>query len=285
MPWQETEELNRRLHEALSELAAEKGALVRLAGALNADPRATATDTTRRGGQHQDRKDLIAASTLARWQQEGLARLTNAQSHKKRIVFEFLERSESFRTSIYNPAPGLPEGFAAFIAAQQKTLSQLRFSRLNNLDGTYRLYRRAWTTPARRDRVLISRLIITTVGGLTRYREEQTYRDEARGGILIEEADEGLVFNSGTNLFLFGFGEEEPRVKFYAIHAWRPMIDGNRPVQELRGTVIAVAWEGPHPGYSFVAHRADDPAFEPEVVPASSVDLEICVCIGCHSEP
>src|SRR3546814_7736436 len=94
-----------------------------------------------------------------------LARLTNAQSHMKRIVFEFLERSESFRTSIYNPAPGLPEGFAAFIAAQQKTLSQLRFSRLNNLDGTYRLYRRAWTTPTRRDRVLISRLIITTVGG------------------------------------------------------------------------------------------------------------------------
>lgn len=111
MPWQETEEHNRRLHEALSELAAEKGALVRLAGALNADPRAASTDTTRRGGQHQDRKDLIAASTLARWQQEGLARLTNAQSHKKRIVFEFLERSESFRTSIYNPAPRPAGGF------------------------------------------------------------------------------------------------------------------------------------------------------------------------------
>src|SRR3546814_17029237 len=82
-----------------------------------------------------------------------LARLTNAQSHMKRIVFEFLERSESFRTSIYNPAPGLPEGFAAFIAAQQKTLSQLRFRRLNNLDGTSRHYRRAWQPPTRPARV------------------------------------------------------------------------------------------------------------------------------------
>src|SRR5690606_3677513 len=111
MPWQETEEHNRRLHEALSELAAEKGALVRLAGALNADIPAASMDAARRGDQHQDRRDLIAASTLTRWQQEVIERLTNAQSHRKRIVFEFLERSESFRTSIYNPAPGLPEGF------------------------------------------------------------------------------------------------------------------------------------------------------------------------------
>src|SRR3546814_13280446 len=65
-----------------------------------------------------------------------LARLTNAQSHMKRIVFEFLERSESFRTSIYNPAPALPEGLAAFIPANQKTLRQLSFSRLKNLAGT-----------------------------------------------------------------------------------------------------------------------------------------------------
>src|SRR3546814_20097628 len=83
-----------------------------------------------------------------------LARLTNAQSHMKRIVFEFLERSESFRTSIYNPAPGLPEGFAAFIAAQQKTLPTSRSSRPTNLERTHRPYRRSWHTPKTREHAI-----------------------------------------------------------------------------------------------------------------------------------
>lgn len=283
MPWVETDEHNKRLLSALTELAAERGALERLAGAINADRRATTLDAARRGDKHQERKDVIVASTLTRWQQEGIERIANAQPHKKRLVYEFLERSENFRTSIYNPAPSLPQGLAAFVAAQKETFAHLRFERLANLDGIYRLYRRAWTTPDRHDRVLVSRLSLETVEGLTRYREEQDYRDDARGGMPVQERDEGVVFISGTNLFLFGFGKDEPRVKFFAAHAWRPMIDGTRPVYELKGTVIGVGGEGPHSSTPFIAYRADDPEFASGIASADTVDPEINAWIGCEA--
>lgn len=55
MPWQETDEHNRKLFDALSELAREKGALERLAGAINADERAQASDRARQGSKHKPR--------------------------------------------------------------------------------------------------------------------------------------------------------------------------------------------------------------------------------------
>lgn len=283
MPWIETDEHNRRLLAALTELAGERGALERLAGAINADRRATTLDAARRGEKHQDRRDVIAASTLARWQQEGLERITYAQPHKKRIVYEFLETSDAFRTPVYNPAPGLPDGLAAFVAAQQGTFAHLRFHRLANLDGVYRLYRRAWAMPERRDQVLISRLTIDTVAGLTRYREDQDYTVEGRGAMPVQEHDNGVIFLSGTNLILFGFGKDEPRVKLFAVHAWRPMIDGARPVYELKGTVIGVGGEGPHSSTPFIAYRDDDPEFDTGIIPAENVDSDICAWIGCKT--
>lgn len=280
MPWMENGEHNNRLLTALNELAAERGALERLAGAINADARAAAMDAARRGENHQDRRDIIAASTLTRWRQEGLARIANAQPHKKRIVFEFLESADTFRTSIYNPAPGLPDGLAEFIIAQRDSLSQLRFQRLSNLDGTYRLYRRSWAMPDRRDQVLISRLTIETVAGLTRYCEEQDYTIEARGDMPVQEHDEGVVFNSGTNVIMLGFGNDASRIKLFAIHAWHPTIDGKQPVYELKGSLMGVSGTGPHSSTPFVAFRADGAEIETGIVSADSVDPEIRGWIG-----
>ncbi|WP_306120917.1 MULTISPECIES: hypothetical protein [unclassified Roseitalea] len=281
MPWIETEDHNKRLLEALTFLAKERGALGRLAGALDSDQRIALKDAARSGDQHKRKISLIAPSTIERWQQGGLEKLMRAQPHKKRLVYEFLERSEEFRTAIYNPSPDLPDGFAAFVAAQKETLSKLRFEGLNNLDGVYRLYRRAWTTPARNDRVLISKLIFQTVGGLTRYWEEQDYKDDVRGNISVEETDEGVAFASGSNLFLLGFGKDEARIKFSAIHALRPMIDGEKPVHELRGSVMGVTGEGPHASTLFIAYRANNVDFLSEVVPAIGVDRDIRSWIGC----
>lgn len=284
MPWLETEGHNRRLFEALNRLAQEKGALVRLAGAINADERAKRSNLARKGNGHKGGDDLIAPSTLTRWQQEGLARVMAAQPHKKRLVFEFLERSGDFRTALYNPAPGLPEGLADYIAEHHGALSELRFDRLSNLDGTYRLYRRSWTTPERRDRVLVSRLVIQTLNGLTRFGEEQDYLDDARYGMHVQENDTGFVFNSGMNLFLLGFGKDGPRVKYFVIHEWHPPVDSRTPVFELKGILIGVTGKGPHPAFPFVAYRASEPTFATEILPHTAVDPKIAAWIGCGGD-
>ena len=64
MPWQETDEHNQRLFDALTALSREKGALERLAGAINADDRAQASDRARQGSKHKPRKTLVTKSDL-----------------------------------------------------------------------------------------------------------------------------------------------------------------------------------------------------------------------------
>jgi hypothetical protein len=202
----------------------------------------------------------------------------------QQIVYEFLERSTAIRTSLFNPARGLPHGFAEFVSDSRKPLARLRFEGLQNLDGVYAMYRRSWTTPERRDRVLISRLEIESVSGTTRFREVQDFRDDARGNMPVQQADHGLIFNSGLNIFFMGFGSEQARVKFFAVHSWAPQIEGEQPVHELKGTLIGAAAEGPHPGYPFLAYRVDEPeALVSQVVPAASVNSDIASYIGCET--
>jgi hypothetical protein len=282
MAWQGTRAQHEALWQALNQLCNRDGIrLGRIATAVNADQRAR--ESLRRWGQEESR-DVIDATTLRRWHEGGPEKLQSALVVKKAPVYEFLECSREFQTALYNPTLGLPDGMLEFVTTQTDALSKLRFDRLSNLDGTYALYRRAWTTPERTDRVLISRLVIETAFGLTRYREEQDYRDDARGDLPVHETDHGLVFNSGTNVFLLGFGIDEERVKFFVIHAWRPSIDGNKPVHELKGTLIGATGEGPHPGFRFIAYRAaKSDSLKSRVVPSAEVGADIHAWLGCTS--
>ena len=285
MPWTETDEHNERLFKALGELAEEKGALERLTGAINGDPRAQATDRARRGTKHQDNKALLVTSTLDRWLKEGLTRLINAQPHKKRLVYEFLERSPDFRTDIYRPEGQLPSGLLAYTAEHSARLAQPFTKDLSKLDGAFELFRPAWTTPNRRDRVLVSRLLFTTRGGFTSFREEQDYIDTGYHNAPIREIDEGAVLFTAANLVLFGFGLGAERVKFFVADSWHDALNGPLPVVRLSGTMVGVAGRKQHPGYPFVAVRTaapfaeigtgivepNDPRLDPETLAALGV--------------
>lgn len=243
----------------INTLAAEKGALERLAGAINNDPRAHATDQARRGAKHQANKTLLVTSTLDRWLNEGLTRLINAQPHKKRLVYEFLERSPEFRTEIYRPEGLLPSGFLAYAAEGSARLAQPFAKDLSKLDGAFELFRPAWTTPTRRNRVVVSRLLFKTRGGFTSFREEQDYTDPGYHNVRILEADEGAVLFTAANLVFFGLGVNAERVKFFVADSWHDALNGPLPVTRLSGTMIGVSGRSPHPGYPFVAIRTDTP--------------------------
>lgn len=255
MPWIESEEHNRRLFAALTELAAESGALERLTGAINNDKRAQETDRARSGDKHKAKKSLLAPSTLDRWQDEGFERLLNAQSHKKRLVYEFLERSPDFLTSLYRPEGQLPPGLLAYAAEHGVRLAQPFAKDLGRLDGAFELFRPACTTPARRDRVLVSRLLFTTSGGFTRFREEQDYIDTGYHDAPVREIDEGAVLFTAANIVLFGFGVNAERVKFFIVHSWHDALNGPLPVTHLSGVMMGAAGRRQQQGYPFVAIR------------------------------
>ena len=55
MPWQEDDDHNQSLLKALKALTSEKGAIERLAGAINGDERSRTLDRARQGGKHKPR--------------------------------------------------------------------------------------------------------------------------------------------------------------------------------------------------------------------------------------
>jgi hypothetical protein len=266
MPWQETDEQNKRLFDALSELAHEKGALERLAGAINADHRALASDRARQGNKHKPRKTLVAESTLGRWQEEGLGRVTNAQSHKKRIVFEFLERSADFRTELFRPLSGLPAGLAEFAGLHRDQIGEAFSSDLAELDGTYRVFR-----PARHDlglrhaRIRISRLQIVSSGGVTRFIEFQRFKDPDLPNFPMDRTDDGLVLSMTGNILLLG----KSRDGFYSgIHMasfTHPRLGTGAPVRRLVGVTLDNDGRDRHIGEKFVASRSSEPWEEIEM--------------------
>lgn len=266
MPWQETDENNQRLFDALSELAREKGALERLAGAINADDRANASDRARQGSKHKLRKTLIAESTLARWQEEGLARVSNAQSHKKRIVFEFLERSGDFRTELFRPLSGLPAGLAEFAAEYRDQISEAFSPDLATLDGIYRVFRPArLVSGLRYARVKISRLQIQTSGGVTRYSELQRFKDPDSPNFPMNRADDGLVLSMAGNILFLG----KSRDGFYSgIHTAsfsHPRLGTGAPVRRFVGVTLDSEAGDSHIGEKFLASRASEPWDEIEM--------------------
>lgn len=263
MPWIETDEHNRALLSALTELVAERGALDRLAGAINADERALTTERARKGIKHKDRLSLVASSTLARWQEEGLARITDAQPHKKRIVYEFLERSPEFRTQLYRPEGTLPSGFLTFSVEHAERLSQFFKRDLRNLDGVFQLYRHPISGD--RKRVLVSRLLITTVDGFTRFREEQDFTDSGFLAKGFDQSSAGAVLFAGDSLLLLGFGMDADAIKLFVCESWRGSLDSRSPIIQISGKVMIASGRKEVPVVRFVAIRSEKSADETEV--------------------
>lgn len=261
MSWQEDDDHNQRLLKALEALATEKGAIERLAGAINGDERSRALDRARQGDKHKPRQTLIQATTLSRWIKGGLAGVTAAQPHKKRLVYEFLERSPEFATNIYRPEGRLPRGFLSFAAEHSERLAKPFDKDLSKLDGAFELYRPAWTTPHRRDRVLVSKLLFTTENGFTRFREEQDYIDPEFQNARVREMDEGAVFFTAANIIFMGFGVNAERVKLYAASSWFSSLSGELPVTRFSGSMMGVSGRRDQKGYPFVAVRSSK-AFE-----------------------
>lgn len=257
MPWEGTRVQDELLWQALDEALVQQGLPAqRLAAAINNDPHAL--EVIKSWGDKS--KSVIDDGTLARWHADGVAKVAKARAHKKQAIYEFFERTANPRTSLYRPGDGLPPGLAAFAAQYSERIKEPFAKDLSDLDGIYRVFRPAWTTPTlSRERILISRIKIETSGGFTRFQESQFYRDIEARNMLVDQTDDGAVLSMSGNIVLFGIGKNGHGCKLYTSWDYYPSPGEGEPVQRLSGTMMGINGAGPHNSYPFVADRTDDP--------------------------
>jgi hypothetical protein len=260
MPWEGTRDQHKALWQALDQVLNEQGIPAsRLAAAINTDKlarEALAGWGDGRGPMAQ----VIDDGTLTRWHEGGAEQVMRARQHKKAVIYEFFERTPQPRTLLYRPQEGWPPGLADFAAQFGAQLRKPLQKDLSDLDGSYRIFRPAWTIKElERKRVLISRLKITTSGGFTRFTEQQEFTDPDAPGITIKQTDNGAVLFFGGNIVLFGFSAETQGCKFYTAWSVFPVPGDGAPVNRMRGNMMGVMGAGPHPSYPFVAYRSVEP--------------------------
>lgn len=258
MPWEGTQAQENALWQALDQVLSEQGVPAqRLAATINNDKLAKEALVSWADGR-TGAKQVIDDGTLTRWHKGGVKAVENARLHKKAIIFEFFERTAQPRTLLYQPEEGWPQGLADFALQFGAQLRKPLAKDLSDLDGNYRVFRPAWTIKGmEKERVLISRLKISTSGGFTRYTEEQDFTDPDAESIVINETDDGGVLYLGGNIVLLGFTRETRGCKFYTAWSMFPMPGDGAPVNRLRGTMMGVVGAGPHTNYPFVAYRFD----------------------------
>lgn len=256
MPWTGTTKQQKALWQALDQVLNTQGfPAQRLAAMINDDIRAL--ETIRQASDKA--RSVVDDGTLKRWHERGPDALLNARAHKKQAIYEFFERTPQPRTDLFSPDDGLPPGLALFAAQHGATLARPLNKGLSDLDGNYRIFRPAWSILAlRNERVLVSRLRISTSGGFTSFTEEQDYIDPESPDLIIKQSDYGGVLYVGGNILLFGFTRETQGCKIYTAWSVNPVPGDGEKVRRLRGAMTGIAGHGPHESYRFTAIRTGD---------------------------
>lgn len=249
MPWIEDDRCNALLFSELKKLAEERGALERLVGAINTDEASLALDKARSGEKHQPVKALLVTTTLSRWLDGGLEKLKAAQPHKKRLVFEFLERSEAFRTAIYRKPDVLPEGLAAFFKKRRRLHGDLQFSGLDDLDGTYDSFQRSEEGEGKLD---VSTLTIETISGVTCF-SIQPHVDDSTADFEPSRAPiKGIMFNtSAAGMTMIAIGPFD--LSIYSIADSITKRTGGAETRFIRGTVQVIGKSDSAEQHKFIA--------------------------------
>lgn len=257
MPWEGTRAQDEQLWQALDDaLNKQEWPAQRLAAAINSNQQAL--DAIKAMGDKS--KSVIDDGTLTRWHEGGVLTIGNARAHKKKAIYEFFERTDSPRTSLFRPGDGLPAGLAVFAAQYSERIREPFADDLSNLDGIYRIFRPAWTIPElSHKRILISRLRIETSGGFTRFQERQLYQDPDSPDSFIDQTDDGAVMSMSGNFVFFGIGRDGHGCKLYTSWDYYPVPRKGVKVQRLIGSMMGINLNGPHLSYRFVASRTSDP--------------------------
>lgn len=204
----------------------------------------------------------LSRPTIQRIRNADDGRLAGLRHSTLAMLYGFLCQSEELKTSLYDEktrihsahpyAPVLEMLRRHFVARR----NLLGMNDLRSLEGTFHLYRKAWTTQ-NYDTYIRCVLRFEWVGDALFYKEEQQYVDPI-AKIPVEETDSGVVMPYGMNVVLLGHGKAKDIVKFFSLHDFFPYPDGIQRVHTITGNFIAVYSKGPHPGFRAFAQRVEE---------------------------
>lgn len=177
------------------------------------------------------------------------------------ILYNFLCHCEELKTELYDAsvrvhsahelAP-LLEALQRHVGAKEGPLTN---ASQRSLEGTFELYRRAWTSP-HASAFIRCVLRFEWVGDALFYTEEQRFHDRL-ARLPVDETDRGVVMPYGMNVVMIGRGGSKDLLKFFSIHDLTPFPDGHLKVHAFAGNFIAVYSKGPHPGFRAYALRVE----------------------------
>lgn len=188
---------------------------------------------------------------------EGLARIRSSTCG---TIYNFLCHSKDLETpllglaarvqSSHELAP-LLDSLQMHMGAMEGPLTNAKLK--TSLEGTFHLYRRAWTSPESGSYIR-SILKFEWMGDALFYTETQKFTDTI-DNIPVDEIEKGIVFPFGLNVVLLGRATNKDMLKFYSVDNFSTFPDGQLPVHNFSGNFIAIYGKGEHPGYRAYAKR------------------------------
>lgn len=227
----------------------------------------------------------VSRATLQRYRTDAAdPDLAKASPAIAGLIYNFLLQSTAVRTSLAmgqmvrsdHPLSSLMQEMMRQFGA---TRSQIDLAALASLEGTFHLYRKAWTSQkaATYIRTVLS---FERHGDVMTYREVQHYRDTV-AGLDVDEAETGLVMPFGSNIVMLGRAERTDGLKFFSIHTFYKAPDGINLTSSFGGNLIAVYGKGSHPGFRFHAVRiSENEKLSCVFYAEDELDEKLCQALG-----
>ncbi len=199
------------------------------------------------------------------------------------LLYNFLCQCGELKTDLYDdtviirsshPMAPLLESLQRHLKAHGGPLSN---QSMRSLEGTFHLYRKAWTSP-NAPTYIRSILSFNWSGDALFYKEEQSYFDDV-AQLPVNETDHGVVHPFGMNVVLIGKDSQKDLLKFFSIHDLTPYPDGHQQVHAFTGNFIAVYSKGPHPGFRAYALRVDSDEASCGFLHQAEVDEMVLQCL------
>lgn len=212
-------------------------------------------------------KNPPTRATIQRMRVAANEELDRAHASTIGPLYNFLCVCEELTSSLYNRTVRIHSAhkLAPLLEAVQHNMGAvdgpLDNRKLKSLEGTFYLFRKAWTSPYAESYVRCV-LRFDWVGDALFYSEEQKFFDTVEK-LPTDELDNGIVVPFGMNVVLLGRGQDKDLLKFFSFHDFTPYPDGHQHVHRMSGNFIAVYSKGPHPGFGAYARRVEEEEGEP----------------------
>lgn len=211
-------------------------------------------------GFTNDRGIGVSRATIQRFREKYDPETSQMKYRSAGQIYNFLLQARDYETPILAESPALIDTshelsplishFVRHFGAEKTLFDE---NDLTGLEGTYHLYRKAWTSLSRKTYIR-SVLQFKRYGASLIYTDRQKYFDPVVERD-VDQSDTGFAIPFNLSLVMIGKGSARPLLKFGAFQGFSPLPRDNVPVEEFSGIVTVVYNKWQHIGSPALARR------------------------------